>query len=175
MDAAGNLYTASYDESIIKVETGPAAVAPGAAVGTLYPPPTTVYFNVTGSGTLGTPVVLTQGAPNLDFTLGTGSTCTGSVSANSTCTVNVAFTPQFPGQRLGAINLTNSSGTVIATALISGTGTGPLGTFSPGTISTVAGNGTECTTSSTSGCPGWWSGNFRPAFGSAGYGRGRRG
>jgi transposase-like protein len=33
---------------------------------------------------------------------------------------------KYPGERLGAVNLTNSSGTVLATALIRSTGTGPL-------------------------------------------------
>jgi sugar lactone lactonase YvrE len=97
-------------------------------------------FNVTTAGTLGAPIVLTQGSPNLDFTLGTGSTCTGSVAVG-TCTVSVTFTPTVPGQRTGAVELTNSSGTVIATAFISGTGGGPLATLSPGIFSTVAGTG----------------------------------
>ena len=62
-----------------------------------------VTFTVTAGGTLdATPLALTTGAPNLDYTLGTGSTCTGSVSAG-TCTVNVVFTPKAPGQRLGTI------------------------------------------------------------------------
>ena len=103
---------------------------------------TPVYFTIGNSGTLGTPQVLTMGISGLDFTLGTGSTCAGTPAANTTCTVNVAFTPTRPGLRPGAVNLTNSSGTVIATAYISGTGTGPLATFIPGAISTVAGNGT---------------------------------
>ena len=37
----------------------------------------TLTFTVTASGTLGTPKALTLGAPNLDFTLASGSTCTG--------------------------------------------------------------------------------------------------
>jgi sugar lactone lactonase YvrE len=101
----------------------------------------TATFNVTTAGTMGTPIVLTQGAPNLDFTLGTGSTCIGTVAIGN-CTVSVNFAPTVPGQRLGAVELTNSSGTVIATAFISGIGSGPLATLTPGIISTVAGNGT---------------------------------
>ena len=75
--------------------------------------------------------------------LGTGSTCAGAVTAGQTCTVNVAFTPRYPGQRMGAVNLLDSSGTLLATAYISGTGTGPLATLSPGLLSTVAGTGTQ--------------------------------
>jgi hypothetical protein len=89
---------------------------------------TTVTFTVTAGGTLDTPpLVLTTGAPNLDYTLGTGSTCTGTVSAG-TCTVNVVFTPKAPGQRFGAVVLT-SGGATVATALLKGTGTGAAVVF----------------------------------------------
>ena len=101
---------------------------------------TTVTFTVTAGGTMGTPLVLTKGAPNQDYTLGTGSTCTGSVTG-STCTVNVVFTPKAPGQRLGAVELTNSSGTQITTALLYGTGTGPLVTFPGSTALGAVGSG----------------------------------
>ena len=123
-----------------------AYVAPTANVGTAAAQ-TPVYFNITSTGTVGTPQVLTQGAANLDFTLGTVNTCTG--AATGICQVNVAFTPQAPGVRLAAVNLYDGSGTiVIATALISGTGTGPLLTLSPGLIGTVAGNGLQGYTAS---------------------------
>ena len=115
---------------------------------------TPVYFLIGTGGTLPTlsnSNVLTQGTTGLDFTLGTGSTCTGAVTAAQTCTVNVAFTPSYPGQRLGAVNLLSTTGTLIATGYISGTGTGPLATFTPGLLSTVAGTGTACS-SSTATC-----------------------
>ena len=100
-------------------------------------------FTVTASGTLGTPVVLTQGAPNLDFTLNpTGTTCTGAVTAGTTCNVVINFAPTSPGHRLGAVELVSTSNAVIGTFVHSGIGTGPLATFTPGAISTVAGNGT---------------------------------
>ena len=100
---------------------------------------TPVYFTITSTGTLGTTQVLSQGAPGLDFTLGTGSTCTG--SAVGACVVNVAFAPATAGQRLGAVNLIDSNNNVLATAFVSGTGNAPLAALSPGLISTVAGNG----------------------------------
>ena len=53
----------------------------------------------------------TQGAPNLDFTLAGGSTCTGDVRAGASCTLNVAFAPRLPGMRTGAVELTDSPGT----------------------------------------------------------------
>ena len=108
---------------------------------------TSIYFTIGTAGTLpalSNANVLTQGVSGLDFTLGTGSTCTGTLAANASCVVNVAFTPKYPGQRMGAVNLLNTSGTVIATAFISGTGTGPLATFSPGVLTTLAGTGVTC-------------------------------
>jgi sugar lactone lactonase YvrE len=101
-----------------------------------------IAFEVITAGTLGTPLVLTKGISGLDFKLGTGSTCVGPLAANTACVVNVTFTPQYAGERFGAVELTNSSGAVIATSLMQGNGSGPQVSYSPGTISTVAGNGT---------------------------------
>ena len=74
------------------------------------------------SETLGTPKVLTGGAPNLDFTLASGSTCTGASSAGATCTVNVTFAPLAAGTRNGSVEITDGSGNVLATTLIYGFG-----------------------------------------------------
>jgi hypothetical protein len=79
-------------------------------------------FIVTASGALDTPVVLTGGAPDLDFTLAGGSTCTGEVTAGTSCTVNVTFTPTATGVRNGTVEIVDFSGTVIATLPISGIG-----------------------------------------------------
>jgi sugar lactone lactonase YvrE len=100
---------------------------------------TTVTFTVTTGGTLDTaPLALTTGAPNLDYTLGTGSTCTGLVSV--TCTVKVVFTPKAPGQRLGAVVLT-SGGETVATALLHGTGTGAAVVFPDNPAPIILGSG----------------------------------
>ena len=48
----------------------------------------TLNYSAGAGETLGTPNVLTQGAPNLDFTLASGSTCTGALTGGSSCTVN---------------------------------------------------------------------------------------
>ena len=79
--------------------------------------------------TLGSPVALTEGTANLDFSVeknNPGSCLSRAVfNSYSTCTVNVAFTPQYAGTRKGAIELTNSAGTVLAIADVYGTGVGP--------------------------------------------------
>ena len=90
----------------------------------------TVTFTISSGGTVGAPVVLTQGATGKDFTdAGTG-TCTSNgtshvYSAGATCTVVVKFAPLYPGLRMGAVQLTNSSGAVFATVYLSATGSGP--------------------------------------------------
>jgi sugar lactone lactonase YvrE len=79
-----------------------------------------------GGGTVITVSVLTQGSPNLDFQEAS-DTCAGhSFSPGATCTVNVTFTPQYPGMRMGAIMLQDASGTVLATAYLNGLGSGAL-------------------------------------------------
>jgi hypothetical protein len=84
-------------------------------------------FNVDESVALGTPAVVTQGAPGLDFNLAAnGFNC-----ANSQCTVQVNFTPLAPGLRLGAIRFTDTNNNVLSTSYISGVGTGSQMTFAP--------------------------------------------
>jgi streptogramin lyase len=102
----------------------------------------TLNYNVTADGTLGSaPTVVTQGASNLDFTLAGGSTCMGDVTAGSSCTVNVTFTPRAPGVRMGAVELADSSGNLLATTPVYGNGQGPAVAFDPGVQMTIAGSG----------------------------------
>jgi hypothetical protein len=115
----------------------PGASAPAPCSETL-----TLTYNVTESGTLGAPQVVTAGAPNLDFTLAPGSTCVGAVAAGTTCTVNAKFTPLYAGSRPGGVLIESASGTVLATTLIYGFGNGPqigfnsgVGTYFPGFFS----------------------------------------
>jgi sugar lactone lactonase YvrE len=98
-----------------------------------------VTFTFSQAETLGGIAVLTQGAPNLDFANSGGGTCaTGNAyTTNSTCTVNVTFSPKYPGIRFGAVVLSDSSGKVIGTAYLSGTGTGPQTSFLPGTLTSL--------------------------------------
>ncbi len=97
-----------------------------------------VTFTFTGAGSIGTPLVLTQGATGLDFTdAGTGTCDTNGTSyaysIGNTCTVAVTFAPLHPGLRYGAVLLEDASGNVLATAYLAGTGTGAQVLFPPGT------------------------------------------
>jgi DNA-binding beta-propeller fold protein YncE len=142
VDSGGNVYVADPWNSVVtEISTSGAVKAPTTAVGSTSSA-VTIAFTFDTGGQIGAPVVLTRGAANLDFAdAGTGTCTTNGTSqtysAGDTCTVDVKFTPKYPGQRMGAVQLTTTSGTMIATSLIYGTGTGPQVVFSPGTQTTV--------------------------------------
>lgn len=99
-------------------------------------------FQFDSAGTLGSTAVLTQGAMGLDFIDAGTDTCTLNTlySAGQTCTINVAFTPKLAGLRNGAVELNDTKGNVIATALLRGTGVGPQMAFSPAAQTTLGSN-----------------------------------
>jgi Kelch motif/NHL repeat len=101
----------------------------------------TLNYNVNADTTFATnPTVVTQGAPNLDFTL-SSTTCTGTITAGNSCTVNVQFAPLAPGVRMGAVQLVDSSGNLLATTFVQGIGQGPAIAFGPGLQTTVSASG----------------------------------
>jgi trimeric autotransporter adhesin len=118
----------------------------GANIGTASATVTVPFvFDSGGSLNSTTPYqVRTLGAPGLDFAR-VGGTCsgTGTYTQGDSCTLDIAFTPKFAGARYGAVLLEDASGNVIATAYVHGIGVGPQVALTPGTISTVAGNGTQ--------------------------------
>jgi len=83
----------------------------------------TLTYNINSSVVLAaTPAVVTQGAPNLDFTLSGTPTCTGAQTAPATCSVTVQFAPLAPGLRQGAVQLYDSSNNLLVTTLLRGVG-----------------------------------------------------
>jgi sugar lactone lactonase YvrE len=138
-DNNGNVFATYFDSGLHyylnEISTRQVALA-STAVGASTPATKTLTFAITSAGTMQTPQVLTQGAPNLDFTdAGTGTCTTTLTQSTGSCTVVVNFNPKSPGTRYGAVNLLDVLGEVIATAYLSGTGTGPQAAFSPGTAS----------------------------------------
>jgi sugar lactone lactonase YvrE len=100
----------------------------------------TIPVIIQTAGTLGTVKVLTQGSANLDFTLSSVGVC--ATGTGQTCNVSVSFSPRYPGLRFGAIVILDAGdGHIMATQNISGTGQGSLSVFSPGQITTLAGDG----------------------------------
>jgi YVTN family beta-propeller protein len=106
-------------------------------VGSSSASPVPLVFTFNSGGQIGGPVVLTHGAANLDFT-DAGGTSHVYVAGDS-CVVNGTFTPTAPGGRYGVVELTDSTGNVIATGYVQGTGVGPQVSFPPGVQSTVGG------------------------------------
>ena len=103
----------------------------------------TVGVAISGSGSLGSIEVLTQGVANQDFTAAAGGSCGVGTTyfAGQSCNVAVSFGPKYPGNRQGAVVLLAGNGSVLGSELLSGTGVGATAVFVPGEISTVAGNG----------------------------------
>ena len=136
VDAAGDVFIADVgltqvlEVQLVSVNFGSVSIGSSSTL--------TLNYNVTATTTFSTtPKVLTQGTPNLDFKLGSGSTCTGTVSAGSACTVSVTFSPRAPGLREGAVQLFDNSGNLLPTTLLHGIGVGSAIAFGPGTQITV--------------------------------------
>ncbi|MGA2217088.1 MAG: NHL repeat-containing protein, partial [Terracidiphilus sp.] len=144
LDGSGNVYVGDGGHGAVKEIMAGAVNFYTVPVGTSSAA-TALTFTFDSAGSLGstTPYqVLTQGATNLDFNAAAtqeSNACNGSTAytAGESCTVDVIFTPEFPGPRYGAVVLESSSG-VVATAYLQGTGTGPQVNFLPGTQSVIA-------------------------------------
>jgi hypothetical protein len=144
LDSNGNVFFADGSPGNAVKEIVMRGVDYGSvSVATTTPVTKTLAFTFDTAGTIGGPAVLTQGAAGLDFVdAGTG-TCTTNGAAHNysvgeTCTVDVTFTPRFPGVRQGAAVLKNAGGNAIATAYVFGTGVGPqVGFKTPSAASVI--------------------------------------
>ncbi len=136
---SSELTSASATSIVEPTEIGFSSLPVGTASSTMT---VTIPFGL--GATLGTPgvKVVTQGATGLDFTNAGTGTCTAGamIASDSSCTVNVVFTPKYPGIRYGAVILYDGSGNVLETVYLTGTGTGPMVNFLPGTPVLVASN-----------------------------------
>jgi large repetitive protein len=94
----------------------------------------TLTYSVSAGTSIGSVVILTTGATNLDFQPEANDTSTTlctprTYSSLTTCTVDVTFTPLRPGLRKGAVQIVSNGGGILATTYIYGTGVGPAITF----------------------------------------------
>ena len=87
--------------------------------------PQTLTLTNTGTGTL-TPLTITTSG---DFAQ--TNNCAGSVAASAGCTISITFTPTAPGNRTGALTLTDNASNSPQTVSLSGTGLGAAASFSP--------------------------------------------
>jgi len=140
IDGSGNIYIADTGNGRILKEALSGGNFGTVNVGSKSKTSIPLIFTFDTSGTLGSTAVVTQGAKGQDFVdAGTGSCKAGTTyTAGETCAVEVSFEPKFSGTRYGAAELTNSSGKVIATGYVQGTGVGPQVNFLPGSQIVVA-------------------------------------
>ena len=102
----------------------------------------TFLFTFDSAGTIQAPAVLTMGTPGLDYADASTGSCTSNgpshvYSTGDICTVDVIFTPAYPGTQMGAVELLASNSNILTTAYSTGIGLGPLAGFSPGTVSVL--------------------------------------
>ena len=98
----------------------------------------TLSFTVGVGTTLGMVRALTLGAPNLDFTVAGGTTCT-SGTTGAACAVSIQFLPRAPGLRRGAVVLYDNENPPkpLLTVPLSGTADSPLAALGPSTPTLV--------------------------------------
>lgn len=139
VDAHNNVYTeqiGSLPANSLLVEIEPANfgqvyLGQGPTSGSTTSQTLTLEFGFLKYLETNAPAVYTQGFANLDYKdAGTGTCDTNGAhpayNAGNTCTLNVAFTPLYPGTRLGAAQLYDDDGDLIATAPLLGDGVGPM-------------------------------------------------
>jgi len=107
-------------------------------LGTASPVTLTLPFSIPSSPPLGAVKLFTAGTQNLDFTLGTGSTCAAG-SAGTQCTAVVQFLPVAPGLRAGAVVLYDSATpqNPILTIPLYGYGDAPVAALAPNTAAVI--------------------------------------
>ena len=145
VDSQNNVYVSGFSYQITRFSY-PSTSFASVAVGGTGSAVTIPFYSPQGYGgqTAGTQVsaaAVSMGSSGEFTDTGTGTCDTNGshiYASGETCTVVVTFSPKAPGIRKGAVEIVNSSGAVLATEYISGTGTGPQVAFSSGPQSTVA-------------------------------------
>ncbi len=136
LDASGNLYVADIYNNRV-VEYGPFGNVNVCPSGQSTPAPCSntyvMSYYAASTASIGSVSVVTQGAAGLDFAQANGGNCSGTVNAGNTCTLDVTFTPLAPGLRMGAVQILDGSGDVLAAQSIYGVGQAPVIAISPGT------------------------------------------
>ena len=104
--------------------------------------PQPITLQLAHGGAVGSIHVTTQGSEGFDYAASPGGTCAAGATflPGQSCTVNVVLKPSAPGERRGAVVLLDPSGAPLAQQFLTASATGPVLTFVPGTINTVAGD-----------------------------------
>jgi sugar lactone lactonase YvrE len=139
-DGSGNLYIAdTANNRIVKMQPG--SVDFGSVLKGAASTRTLTYVfdsDTTLSATM--PIeFLSPGAPASDFSNANTGTCkAGTYDAGASCTVNAVFKPTLPGERMGAVELVDTSGTVVNKLYVHGVGIAPQIVYDPGVQTTIA-------------------------------------
>jgi hypothetical protein len=88
----------------------------------------TANYNVGATTTFGAIELVSGGQPSADFTVGSGSTCTGTVQAGNSCRVNINFAPIAYGKRTAALEVNNSSSNLLVSTPVNGVSVGTTAT-----------------------------------------------
>ena len=137
VDSIGNVYVGDYGNNAVEELKMSTANLGTVSIGSTSPV-ATLFFLFDSAGTLGSTAVLTQGAAGMDFRdAGTGSCQPKFYNAGDSCTVDVTFTPRFPGTRYGAAVLYDGAGNVFSTGYVYGGAMGPQTSFLPGAQTTI--------------------------------------
>lgn len=89
------------------------------------------------------PEAVVLGISGQDFSIAPGGSCSSDqpvTTIGQQCTVNVIFSPVYPGLRLGAVLIKSADDSLLGGSQIAGVGTGSLAVLDPGRIDTVAGD-----------------------------------
>jgi sugar lactone lactonase YvrE len=145
-DSNGNLFLTAYGGGLAANSSVTEISQAGAGFGQVNVGTTSssvgVNFEVVSGTTIGSFKVVDQGLTGKEFNLLSPDTnsnlCpTGTYAASTACTIDITFTPAYPGVRYGAVEALDGSGNVLATAFVSGTGLAPLVGFSPASVSVL--------------------------------------
>jgi hypothetical protein len=119
--------------------TGPLETsATSTNVGSTTTSAATVTFDISAGTTISSISVVTEGFTGKDFSNAGSGTCTAKTyAAAATCTVIVNFSPLYPGERNGAVEIFGPSSALLDTAFITGVGIGPEAIFQPGSQGVV--------------------------------------
>jgi sugar lactone lactonase YvrE len=149
VDSAGNIYIVDTDNNRIRKVDAAAIQVAATAIGSSTTKNVLLQLTSLLSIT-GIAAPQSQGGKQ-EYAVGTVSGCTvdatgaTSTASGTICTVPVTFTPGYSGLRPVPLQVSTLSGstTIVYPVGLNGIGTGPQVALTPGTISTVAGNGTK--------------------------------
>jgi sugar lactone lactonase YvrE len=143
VDGNGNVFFIDgYTEELVEESTTSPANFGQVSVGSYSPYPVSFFFTFDSPGTMGVYGELTQGAPNMDFSLDTyvpDCSYDMNYAATEVCNIDVYFMPAAPGIRSGAVVLNDINGNPFTTAYVQGIGVSPLVAFPGAAPATYAG------------------------------------